>query len=103
MRLPSGVANNCLKGWLAPEQVINHEDRSRSFAAIDSETFKRCCGGARRTIHDCWSKADDWGAARMLGPRGERLTDTYEFFAVFDFARGVPPGLRRPNARDHQS
>jgi ATP-dependent Lhr-like helicase len=52
------------------------------FASIDIDAFKALLRGMRATDPPLLEQASD--GTLMLGPLGERLTDSYEFFAVFN-------------------
>jgi len=69
------------KGGISPKDAYDQLTGPGPFAAIDSETFKALLRGMRAYDPPLLEQADD--GTLMLGPLGERLTDTYEFFAVF--------------------
>ena len=69
------------KGGISPKDAYGQLSGPGPFASIDVETFKELLRSMSATDPPLLEQAGD--GTLMLGPLGERLTDSYEFFAVF--------------------
>jgi ATP-dependent Lhr-like helicase len=69
------------RGGISPKDAYDLLSGPGPFASIDIETFKGLLRGMRATDPPLLEQAQD--GTLMLGPLGERLTDSHEFFAVF--------------------
>jgi ATP-dependent Lhr-like helicase len=70
------------KGGISAKDAYDILAGPGPFASIDIDTFKALLRGMRATDPPLLEQASD--GTLMLGPLGERLTDSYEFFAVFN-------------------
>lgn len=69
------------KGGISPKDAYEQLTGPGPFASIDVNTFKDLLRGMSTTQPPMMEQAED--GTLMLGPLGERVTDSYEFFAVF--------------------
>jgi ATP-dependent Lhr-like helicase len=69
------------KGGIKPNEAYEQLSGPGPFASIDVDTFKELLRGMRATQPPLLEQSDD--GTLMLGSLGERVTDSYEFFAVF--------------------
>lgn len=69
------------KGGISPKAAYEQLSGPGCFASVDADTFKELLRAMRATEPPLLEQAED--GTLMLGALGERLTDSYEFFAVF--------------------
>jgi ATP-dependent Lhr-like helicase len=69
------------RGGISPKEAYEQLSGPGSFESVDVATFKGLLRGMRATQPPLLEQAGD--GTLMLGELGERLTDNWEFFAVF--------------------